>query len=98
MANSRRLLLDTNAFLWAVDQQRSLSSAATSALGDESATLYVSLASVWEMQIKHSLGKLPLSQPAGILARRFAATLEASLLDITLDHIEQLYKLPNVHR
>ena len=58
-----KLLLDTHIFIWWVDQPEKLSPAALSALEDEANELLLSVASVWEMQIKIQLGKLKLSLP-----------------------------------
>jgi len=51
-----KLLLDTHIFIWWVDQPEKLSLAALSALEDEANELLLSVASVWEMQIKIQLG------------------------------------------
>ena len=56
-----KLLLDTHIFIWWADQPERLSPAALSALEDEANELLLSVASVWEMQIKIQLGKLKLS-------------------------------------
>ena len=58
-----KLLLDTHIFIWWVDQPERLSPSALSALQDEANELLLSVASVWEMQIKIQLGKLELSLP-----------------------------------
>jgi PIN domain nuclease of toxin-antitoxin system len=58
-----RLLLDTHAFLWFAMGDRRLGSAARQALEHVDAELYVSTASVWEMAIKSSLGRLTLPGP-----------------------------------
>jgi len=97
-ASNLRLLLDTSTFLWANMQSSSLSSAAKSAISDPSAKLLVSVASVWEMQIKHALGKLPLPRNAEQVARKYASALDAELISITLDDIGSLYALPSHHR
>jgi len=56
------------------------------------------MASVWEMQIKHALGKLPLAQSADESAHKYIHALEAELLPISIDDIAALYLLPFVHR
>ncbi len=58
-----KLLLDTHVFIWWADQPEKLSHAALFALEDEGNELLLSVASVWEMQIKIQLGKLKLSLP-----------------------------------
>jgi PIN domain nuclease of toxin-antitoxin system len=52
------LSLDTNAFLWWLDDPQLLSKAARKAIGDGKNTVYVSAAVVWEIAIKKALGKL----------------------------------------
>ena len=54
------LLLDTHALIWFDLIPEKLSTAALDALMNEGNTLYVSVASLWEMQIKQQLGKLSL--------------------------------------
>lgn len=58
-----KLLLDTHIFIWWADQPEKLSQTTLSALQDEANELLLSVASVWEMQIKIQLGKLKLSLP-----------------------------------
>ena len=58
-----RLPLDTHVFIWWADDPEKLSPAALAALEDEANELLLSVASVWEMQIKIQLGKLKLSLP-----------------------------------
>ena len=58
-----KLLLDTHIFIWWADQPEKLSNAVLSALEDEANELLLSVASVWEMQIKIQLGKLKLRLP-----------------------------------
>ena len=55
-----RLLLDTHAFLWWVQDARELSKKARAAIADPANECLLSLASCWEMAIKVSLRKLEL--------------------------------------
>lgn len=57
------LLLDTCAFIWWDSGGGSLSPAAVGALQDPANRLHLSLASLWEMQLKHQRGKLLLRKP-----------------------------------
>jgi len=61
------LLLDTHIFIWWDSQSASLSRSARALCDDPNNTLYLSLTSVWEMQIKQQLGKLDLSRPLAVL-------------------------------
>lgn len=53
-----RLLLDTHAFLWWLQDDPRLSPPARKAIADRATIVHVSAASVWEAAIKSSLGKL----------------------------------------
>jgi PIN domain nuclease of toxin-antitoxin system len=55
-----RLLLDTCTFLWITADASELSQNARKLFSDSSNEVYLSAASVWEIVVKHSLGKLPL--------------------------------------
>ena len=61
------LLLDTHAFIWWDSDKAQLSSRALSAFFDLRNQLFLSIVSVWEMQIKAQLGKLTLRLPLGEL-------------------------------
>jgi len=56
-----RLLLDTHAFLWFIEGDLNLSSTARSLIEDEENQRFLSTASLWEMSIKVSIGKLTLT-------------------------------------
>lgn len=58
-----RYLLDTNIFLWWSASADNLSAPLAAILRERTAEIYLSLASVWEIQIKVQLGKLPLRVP-----------------------------------
>ena len=69
-----RLLLDAHALLWFQAGDRRLSRAARAALEADDAELLLSAASVWEMSIKASLGRLQLpSTVAAYLAEKIGA-------------------------
>jgi PIN domain nuclease of toxin-antitoxin system len=57
-----RLLLDTHAFLWWVEDDSRLSVDARACIADGTNECHVSVASAWEMAIKCSLGKLKLGR------------------------------------
>ncbi len=52
-----KLLLDTHLLLWAASGDRQLSPTARAMLEDPANTLHVSAASLWEITIKHRLGR-----------------------------------------
>lgn len=88
-----RLLLDTHALLWALDDPAALSAEARSAIEDGANEVFVSAASVWEIAIKRALGKLEM--PDGLLEAMRAAALQP--LPITVDHAWVAGMLPRHH-
>lgn len=62
-----RALLDTNSFLWFISGSDRLSGDAKNFIADMQNQLVLSAASLWEIAIKVSLGKLDLRQPYGQL-------------------------------
>ena len=93
-----RLLLDTHAFLWWVDDAPQLTDAARRAIGDANNECYLSLASCWEMAIKSSLGKLRLAKPVERFISEQLAANGFSLLNIELRHTAKIEKLLFHHR
>lgn len=55
-----KILLDTCAFLWVTTDAPELSEKAKMLFQDTNNPVYFSSVSVWEMIVKHQLGKLPL--------------------------------------
>jgi len=58
-----KVLLDTHAFLWFITGDTRLSKKVRRLMEDGETELFLSAASVWEMAIKTSLGKLSVSMP-----------------------------------
>jgi PIN domain nuclease of toxin-antitoxin system len=59
-----RALLDTHTLLWWVTNDSQLSSTVRDIIGSTENTIYLSVASSWEIIIKANSGKLPLPEPA----------------------------------
>jgi len=57
------LLLDTHVLIWLSLTPELISERVTNLLMDETNLWFLSIASVWEMQIKLQLGKLSLNLP-----------------------------------
>ncbi len=93
-----RLLLDTHAFLWWVDDAPELTAAARGAIADANNQCYLSLASCWEMAIKSRLGKLRLAKPVERFVAEQLAANGFTLLNIELRHAAKVEKLPLHHR
>jgi PIN domain nuclease of toxin-antitoxin system len=62
-----KLLLDTHAFLWFIMGSANLSTNARALIEDPANERFLSVASLWEIAIKTSIGRLSLSSPFGDL-------------------------------
>ena len=92
-----RVLLDTHAIIWYVDQDHLLGAAAHAAITSASNDLLLSAATVWEVSIKVGLRKLTLSQPFRQWMNKAIADLGLSLLPISVDYADAQAALPNHH-
>jgi PIN domain nuclease of toxin-antitoxin system len=93
-----KLLLDTHVFIWWADHPEKLSPAALSALENEANELFLSVASVWEMQIKIQLGRLKLSLPLKELVKNQQETNDLTVSPVALTHVLALDNLPFHHK
>jgi PIN domain nuclease of toxin-antitoxin system len=93
-----RILLDTCTFLWLITDDTALPASARNVFLDPDNDVYLSAVSVWEIAVKHSLGKLPL--PAS--PDRFIPSQREShgITSLPLEEQAVLYlsKLPQLHR
>lgn len=89
-----RLLLDTHAVLWWLDDPELLAAPAREAIAEGENDVYVSAASAWEVAIKSALGKLdaPHDLEAAFESAGFAT------LPITVRHALVVRDLPDVHQ
>ncbi len=93
-----RILLDTQAFLWMLSGAADFSSKARKLVADPDNELFLSLASVWEIAIKSSIGKLKIAEP---IATFIPAQMQANgieQLDISFRHVARVAVLPFHHR
>lgn len=93
-----RLLLDTPALIWWTITPEKLSQRVLNVLDDRNNDLILSVASVWEMQIKIQLGKLTLNLPRTKLIAGQQQTNGLQILPIELVHVLALQHLPNIHK
>ena len=93
-----KLLLDTHIFIWWDNNPSQLSAQARALCEDANNTLLLSLASVWEMQIKSQLGKLTFHRPLPDLISSQQQTNGSEILPIELRHIYALTTLPQHHK
>lgn len=76
------ILLDTHVALWLLQDDRSLGRSATDAIR-EADGVRVSVASIWEITIKHSIGKLGPPEP--VVEALAAAGVD--IIDISTSHV-----------
>jgi PIN domain nuclease of toxin-antitoxin system len=89
-----RLLVDSNAFIWAYVQPIELASAAQQAISDPANERFISIAALWEIAIKSSTGKLSMpTDPSQAIS-----DLALTILPIGLAHVQRLPSLPFHHR
>jgi PIN domain nuclease of toxin-antitoxin system len=88
-----RLLLDTNALIWAFSDPQRLSGYARETISDEENDVLVSVVSVWEIGVKRAKRKLdmPGDLEAMLAAKRFDP------LPLTFRHALTVESLPDEH-
>lgn len=91
-----KLLFDTHVWLWFVQGDDALPPGFLAAIRSPSNTVFLSVASAWEVQIKTATGKLQLQTPLDVFLE--AASERFDVLDISMRHIQSLRQLPTHHR
>lgn len=92
-----RFLLDTNAFLYFINNDSALSETAKNLLESE-VDLLISAASLWEIAIKFSIGKLSLPDSFGNFIPAQIRQNDIEILPVTLPHLEKVSSLPFHHK
>ena len=93
-----KLLLDTHALIWFISGDNRLGEQAKEAFLNSDNKLYFSKASLWEMTIKISLGKLVLSDNWLTAIEKEMMSNGIQWLEIEIDHCKTLADLPFHHR
>ncbi len=90
-----RLLLDTHALLWTAEASKRLSARASEAILDATNEIFVSAASIYELEFKTTLGRLA-ALPRSI--RLLIAEVGFTEISIGPAHAERAAQLPLIHR
>jgi PIN domain nuclease of toxin-antitoxin system len=93
-----KLLLDTHSALWMFAGNLEISEALQEDLTDPANELLFSDASVLEIVIKHTIGKLPLPSPPDDFLDTMASEHGMARLPISREAIFEWGKLPMIHR
>lgn len=92
-----RFLLDTHVFIWSFQNTNKLSRRAVRALTDPTNRLFISVATIWEMQVKVALEKLDLDDSVeNIIEEQIANGFD--VLDIKKLHALNVGNLPTPHK
>lgn len=90
-----KILLDTNALIWWLDDEPMLGSAARRVIADPSNTVIATVVSLWEITMKWRIGKFPRPGSA------YAAFLEeegCSLIGVSPAHVVAVEMLEMHHK
>ena len=93
-----KLLLDSSVFLWLNNRQRTLPEATLELLEDPENDRLLSVASCWELAIKHASGKLNLPASPDVWFPARIDALATDLLPIKAEHVYLAAALPFHHR
>ena len=93
-----KFLLDTHLLLWAAGEPKRLPASARRLIKDLDNQLLFSAASLWEIAIKVSLGKLTLAQPFDQFIPRQLQLNQMEVLAIELPHVAAVAAMPFHHR
>lgn len=92
-----RILLDTAVLLWMAEAPENLSPPARAALTCGEHEIWVHQASLWELQIKASLGRLQLDPTPRAWVERARVELRLEYARVEDDAIAMLERLPALH-
>ena len=93
-----KILLDTHTFLWFISGDTSLSKYGRDLIQDLSNERLLSAASLWEMSIKASIGKLKLNISFSEIFTEHVLGNSIRLMHILPEHLDNLRNLPFYHK
>jgi len=93
-----KLIVDTHTFIWFFRGDPKLSTTARQLIENMDNEVMLSIASVWEIAIKQSIGKLSFGLPFKAVIVEKLKQNQVEIIHVTLDHIETVATLPLHHR
>lgn len=90
-------LLDTNALIWTTSASGRLSSRAKRVLSAPAVSLVVSIVSVWELVLKHQVGKLRIDASLSQILDEILYHSPWTILSVLPEHLLVLAGLPMLH-
>lgn len=92
-----KLLLDTHALIWFVEDDERLPDSLRTILGYKNNQIFLSIATLWEIAIKISLGKLAINKTFEEVLQ-LMKSMGFEIIPISEDHLSVLLNLPFFHR
>jgi PIN domain nuclease of toxin-antitoxin system len=92
-----KYLIDTHIFLWFVESSVKLSQKAKSIIEDKKSEIFISIASLWEISIKTSIGKLQIKGTFDSIESDLQDN-SIEILPVTFAHTVENNQLPFHHR
>lgn len=93
-----KLLLDTHVYLWLLLEPEKLSRQAADSIRNEANELFLSVASLWEVAIKASLGKLTLPQEGIRFLLKELSAFRVQVVPVLPEHLIALGEMALHHR
>jgi PIN domain nuclease of toxin-antitoxin system len=92
-----RFVLDTHVWLWSAHDPARLNADARELLEEPAHEAFISVASLFEVAIKWSIGKLKLREPPAEWAPRYIAKCGYQVLPVEMRHALRVSTLPQHH-
>jgi PIN domain nuclease of toxin-antitoxin system len=87
---SGQFLADTNVVIWTISRSDRLSARVKRTLADATASIAVSVPSVWEIVVKHQAGKLVFDVSLGLAIDQILYRSPWTIAPITSEHLPVL--------
>ena len=88
-------LMDTHTLLWYLRNSQEISKKSLEIINSET-TIFVSIASLWEIAIKNSIGKLHINESISKI-EQLCNEKDISILPIKSKHLDLLHTLEKIH-
>ncbi len=92
------LLSDTHTFIWSFSNTKKLSAVAAKEFKNSAHQIFLSVASVWEMQIKIKLNKMIFNDTLENIIAEQKTVNNIQILPVKLSHALYLENLPLYHK
>ena len=92
------LLLDTHALIWSFSNTKNLSPVVAREIKNPANRIFLSVVSVWEMQVKSKIGKMAFDDTLENIVTEQQKVNDFQILPVTLAHALYLENLPLHHQ